>query len=82
VELTRGALPIADPAGRYEIHLQAHQRAPVHVPDRCPRHLDGLALILKGRPAGSGRVPAIERRVTARTAQAPEPRPDRPLMPT
>jgi hypothetical protein len=68
MELARRALPLPGPAGRYEIHLAAHQLAAVDVADKRPRHLNHLAPLLVLHHAGGGRVAAVERRVTARGA--------------
>jgi len=74
MKLTRRAIPIPGPAARYEIHLQAHQRATANITSQRPRHLDNPTLVLEAHHAGSSRMPAIQRRTTARTTQTTKPK--------
>lgn len=74
MELAGRAFTEARPAGRDQIHLYAHQRTPVQVLDQRPGHLDDIALCLMTCHTRGGRVPAIARRMAARTTQPSEPR--------
>lgn len=73
VELAGGAISEAHPAGRDQIHLQAHHGPPIHVLESRPRHLDDIALRLVPCYARSRGMPAIQRRVAPRSAQTSEP---------